>query len=70
MYFDKKSCYQKHFIKNYVLDHSGLTCISENVKKNPIVWRCPQKNRFCHTGGGAKNVTDMSATYRFFLRLP
>ena len=32
MYFVRKSFYQKHFIKTYVLDI--LICLSKNVKKN------------------------------------
>ena len=45
-----------------------LICLLENVKKT-IFWRCPQKNGFCRTGGrggGAQNITDISANYRCF----
>ena len=33
-------------------------------RKKTYFGRCQQKNCFCRTGGGAQNVTDMSATYR------
>ena len=41
-----------------------LICISENDKKTLFLGGVPRK------GGGALNITDMLATYRFFYAFP
>ena len=60
--------------KSYVLDHSESIdkFISKMyLKKKLIFCQCLQKNRVLPYGrGGGQTVTDMSATIRFFLRLP
>ena len=62
MYFVKKNL----VIKNLYLDHSGYFDMHKIMS-----WRCPQKTGYAlRRGGGAQNVTDMAATYSFFVAFP
>ena len=52
IYLVKKSCSQKHFIKTFVLDHSGLFDMHIGKPLKKICGGVRNKNVFCRTGGG------------------
>ena len=69
MYFIKKSCYKKKLSKTYVLDNSGSFDMNFG-KRNKKIWRCPQKNGFCRTGGGDSERYGHVCNLQFILCLP